>query len=122
MAEQGFAVERVSFAYGSKVALDDLSVRLLPGRFYGLVGPNGCGKSTLLDLLTGNRRPAAGAVRFDGRPLHAYGRRQLARQLALVPQDFAIHFAFTVLEVVLMGRHPYLPRFGAVSAVDLTIA
>jgi len=122
MAEAGFAIEKLSFAYGEKTVLEDLSLKLAPGRFYGLVGPNGCGKSTLLDLLMGNHHPAAGTVRFNNRPLANYGRRELARHLALVPQDFAIHFAFTVLEVVLMGRHPYLPRFGAVSATDLAIA
>jgi len=122
MAEPGFALEKVAFAYGDKTVLDDLSLDLAPGRFYGLVGPNGCGKSTLLDLLMGNQKPAAGTVCYAGRPLADYHRRELARHLALVPQDFTIHFAFTVLEVVLMGRHPYLPRFGAASAEDLAIA
>ena len=121
MAEH-FVLDRVSFAYGAKRVVDGVSLRLAPGRFYGLVGPNGCGKSTLLDLLMANRLPAAGTIRLNDRPLADYGRRQLARRLALVPQDFSIHFAFTVLEVVLMGRHPYLPRFGAVSAADLAIA
>lgn len=122
MAEAGFALDSISFSYGEKTALDNLSLNLSPGRFYGLVGPNGCGKSTLLDVLMGNRQPASGTVRYANRPLDAYGRKELARNLALVPQDFTIHFAFTVLEVVLMGRHPYLPRFGAISAADLAIA
>jgi len=121
MAEH-FVLDGVAYAYGDKRAVDGVSLTLTPGRFYGLVGPNGCGKSTLLDLLMANRRPAAGTIQLGGRPLAAYGRRELARRLALVPQDFTIHFAFTVLEVVLMGRHPYLPRFGSVSAEDLAIA
>lgn len=122
MAENCFELDRVSFAYGDKPALHELTVSLAPGRFYGLVGPNGCGKSTLLDLLMGTKRPLAGSARFAGRHLREYSRRELAAKLALVPQDFTINFAFTVLEVVLMGRHPYLPRFGSVSAADLTKA
>lgn len=121
MAEPGFILDQISFAYGEKKALDDLSLQIVPGFFYGLVGPNGCGKSTLLDLLMANRKPDNGGIQYGGRPLADYGRRALARQLALVPQDFTIHFAFTVQEVVLMGRHPYLPRFGAATAEDLAI-
>ena len=122
MAESGFVLDNVSFAYGEKQALDHLSLKIAPGRFYGLVGPNGCGKSTLLDLLMANRTPVQGRIDYNGQSLANYGRRQLARQLALVPQDFTIHFAFTVLEVVLMGRHPYLPRFGAPGSEDYGIA
>ncbi|MGV1098553.1 ABC transporter ATP-binding protein [Thiovibrio sp. JS02] len=120
MTEQGgFAVRQASFAYGEKKVLDTLDLSLPAGRFYGIVGPNGCGKSTLLDLLAGNRRVQAGGVRLGGKEVHGLPRRELARQIALVPQDFAIGFAFTVQEVVLMGRHPYIPRFGSPSAHDL---
>ena len=123
MAESsGFLLEDLHFAYGDKEALAGVDLALPPGRFYGLVGPNGCGKTTLLDVLMANRQPKMGRVRLDGEQVGSHGRRQLARQIALVPQDFAIPFAFTVLEVVLMGRHPYLPRFGTPSARDLEIA
>ncbi len=122
MAERGFILDDVSFAYGDKQALAGLNLQIEPGCFYGLVGPNGCGKSTLLDLLMANRNPNSGGIKYNGCSLQQYGRRQLAQQLALVPQDFTIHFAFTVQEVVLMGRHPYLPRFGAVGKDDLAIA
>lgn len=117
MAE-GFVLKNATFAYDNKPAVSDVSLQLPLGKLYGLVGPNGCGKSTLLDLLIGNRQPQAGGVSFQGRPLDDYSRRELACEVALVPQDFGISFAFTVLEVVLMGRHPYIPRFGVPSATD----
>ncbi len=117
MAE-GFVLDRTSFAYGVKQAVSNVSLQLSPGKLYGLVGPNGCGKSTLLDLLIANREPQTGTVRYQGRSLNGFSRRDLAREVALVPQDFGISFAFTVLEVVLMGRHPYIPRFGAPTAED----
>ncbi|MEN8142208.1 MAG: ABC transporter ATP-binding protein [Thermodesulfobacteriota bacterium] len=116
--DEGFVLENVSFCYGPKQAVCDVSLQLEPGKLYGLVGPNGCGKSTLLDLLIGNRLPQKGAVSYQGQPLADYNRRDLAREVALVPQDFGIDFAFTVLEVVLMGRHPYIPRFGSPDAAD----
>ena len=114
----GFALTGVSFAYGETPALADLDISLKPGKFYGIVGPNGCGKTTFLDLLTGGKTPDQGSVTFMDRPVAEYRRRDLARLVALVPQDFAIDFAFTVQEVVLMGRHPHIGRFASPGAED----
>jgi iron complex transport system ATP-binding protein len=114
----GFNLTGVSFAYGETPALAELDLSLAPGRFYGIVGPNGCGKTTFLDLLTGGKRPDQGSVTFMDRPVAEYRRRDLARLVALVPQDFAIDFAFTVQEVVLMGRHPHIGRFASPGAED----
>ncbi|MFA7383889.1 MAG: ABC transporter ATP-binding protein [Desulfurivibrionaceae bacterium] len=117
-AAGGFALSGVGFAYGETTALADLDITLAPGRFYGIVGPNGCGKTTFLDLLTGGKIPDRGSVSFRDRPVAEYRRRDLARLVALVPQDFAIDFAFTVQEVVLMGRHPHIGRFASPGAED----
>lgn len=122
MGNSLFELQNVSFAYGSKEVLSDISVSLPQGKFYGLLGPNGSGKTTLLDLLIANRSPADGTIGFQGKQLADFSRRELARQLSLVPQDFIIGFDYTVLDVVLMGRHPYIPRFGSPSSDDLTIA
>lgn len=117
-ADGGFALSGVGFAYGETTALADLDITLAPGRFYGIVGPNGCGKTTFLDLLTGGKSPDQGSVFFMDRPVAEYRRRDLARLVALVPQDFAIDFAFTVQEVVLMGRNPHIGRFASPGAED----
>ncbi len=114
----GFGLTGVSFAYGENQALAGLDISLAPGRFYGIVGPNGCGKTTFLDLLTGAKSPDRGSVTFMDRPVAGYRRRDLARMVALVPQDFGIDFAFTVQEVVLMGRHPHIGRFASPTAED----
>lgn len=119
---KAFILEGAGFAYNGVAALHDLSLSLPPGRFYGVVGPNGSGKTTLLDLLAGGKRPGSGTISFFGRPLDHYRRRDLARLIALVPQEFAIDFAFRVEEVVLMGRHPYMGRFGGPTAEDLRLA
>lgn len=114
----GYALNNASYSYGDTPAVNDITLELAPGKFYGLVGPNGCGKTTLLDLLVGNKVPETGTVYFNDEPLQQYKRRDLARQIALVPQDFAIGFSFTVEEVVLMGRHPYINRFASPSETD----
>lgn len=113
-----FEVEGLGFGYGPAPVLRGLDFVLSPGRFYGLIGPNGCGKSTLIDLLAGHRPPDAGRIRYRGRPLAAYSRRRLAREVALVPQDFYINFPFRAGEIVMMGRYPHMPRFGGPSPGD----
>ena len=113
-----FAVENLGFAYGATAVLCDISCALYPGCFYGVVGPNGSGKTTLVDLLCGCKQPASGSIRLGGRALADFGKRELARQLALVPQEFDIGFDFTVEETVMMGRHPHIGRFQAPTASD----
>ncbi|MGH9750627.1 MAG: ABC transporter ATP-binding protein [Candidatus Polarisedimenticolia bacterium] len=79
-----------------------------PGESVGILGPNGSGKTTLLRLLSGLLAPAAGEVRLEGRPVRGLRPRQRARVLALVPQEARLLGDFTLLEVVLMGRGPFL--------------
>ncbi len=115
-----YDISNVSFAYDTALVLDDVSFTLQEGKFYGIVGPNGCGKTTLLDLLIGNRHPRSGSVSFMGKPVSSYKKRNLARQISLVPQEFDTGFGYTVEEVVLMGRHPYIKRFASPSTKDWT--
>jgi cobalamin transport system ATP-binding protein len=115
-------VERLSFAYGVIEAVKDLSFSVGKGEVFGLLGPNGSGKSTVVRLLSRVLTPRSGRVNFAGRDLATYSREELARQIAVVPQETAIELPFSVLEVVLMGRSPHLGRFGFERAEDLTIA
>jgi len=102
------AASDIAFSYGSFRALDGLSLELAPGGLAGIIGPNGSGKSTLLLCLAGILAPQRGRVALDGRPLASLTSRQRARAVALVFQDNFFPFDFTALEVVLMGRSPYL--------------
>jgi iron complex transport system ATP-binding protein len=113
-----FQLSDVSYAYGRTLALKSLTIGLEPRKFYGIIGPNGCGKSTFLDLLVANKTPDTGQVFFKNKDISQYARRDLARQVALVPQDFTISFAYTVEEVVMMGRHPYIGRFASPAGND----
>jgi iron complex transport system ATP-binding protein len=89
----------------------NVSLELRGGKLLALMGPNGSGKSTLLRLLGGLWRPSQGAALLDGQKLNSLPRRTIARHLAYTPQDTHLDFAFTVREVVAMGRHAHLSRF-----------
>jgi iron complex transport system ATP-binding protein len=114
--------EQVSFAYGAVEVLSAISCEISAGEIVGLLGPNGSGKSTLVRLMSGVRSPRAGRVIYAGRDLQSYSRDELARSIAVVPQETTIELPFSVLEVVLMGRSPYLGRFGFERAHDLAVA
>lgn len=111
-------LQQVGFKYGAASVLQGLDLQLAKGRCYGVLGPNGSGKTTLLDLLCGLLVPESGRITFCDRPLAGWNHRQLARKVALVPQDFVVRFGFTVREVVEMGRHPHLGRFAGMTAGD----
>jgi iron complex transport system ATP-binding protein len=114
--------QSVGFAYGAVEALSAVSLEITSGEIFGLLGPNGSGKSTLLRLMSGVARPRTGQVLLSGQNLQTYDREALARQIAVVPQESRIELPFSALEVVLMGRSPYLKRFGFEQAHDLAVA
>jgi iron complex transport system ATP-binding protein len=99
------AVDDLGFAYDEKPVLRHLSLNVESGDFVGVVGPNGSGKSTLLDVIDGVLKPTSGAVTIKGQPTHGMRRRDLAREVALVPQNFALDFDLSVRDVVEMGAY-----------------
>ena len=115
-------VDRLSFSYETVPVLSAISLSIRPGEFVGIIGPNGSGKSTLLRLLAGVSHPSAGTVRLDGRSLRETPRREVARRIAVVPQETTFTFAFSALEVVLMGRSPHLGRLSLEGPEDMKIA
>src|SRR5213593_1979092 len=124
MASDTLAVERVSFAYDNRAQLvvDGVSLRVTRGAIVGLLGPNGSGKTTLLRLLSGTLTPDRGRVLLDGQPIAGLSRRDLARRIAVVPQETHSAFDYSALEIVLMGRYPHLGAFELEGASDLAIA
>ena len=115
-------IDRVRFRYAADWVLTDVAFAVAAGAFLGIIGPNGSGKTTLLKVMNGLLRPQAGAVWLNGRPLAGMRRREVARVMAVVPQDAALLFTFTVEEMVLMGRSPHLGRFGFEGKEDFRIA
>ncbi len=110
----------LTLSIGRKRIVDRVSLDLCPGEVVAVVGPNGAGKSTLLKLLTGDWKPSAGSVSVMGRPLESWSRQELARRRAVLLQSSHLSFAFSVSEVVLMGRIPH--NHGTESARDYDIA
>jgi iron complex transport system ATP-binding protein len=113
----------VRFAYrpGAPV-VDGVSLEVPHRGFAGILGPNGSGKTTLLKILSGTLRPASGRVTIDDADVHRMARHDLARRMAVVPQETQLAFDYTVLEVVLMGRYPHLGAFEIEGPADLAIA
>src|SRR2546422_3489072 len=98
------SVQHVAKRLGARDVVDAVDLEISAGEFVGLVGPNGAGKTTLLRLMAKLIEPSRGVVWLDGQALADLSRRAVARQTAVVPQAPSVEFAFSALDVVLMGR------------------
>jgi iron complex transport system ATP-binding protein len=112
----------LSVAYRRHRVLEGVDVEAAAGEWLAVVGPNGAGKSTLLRAIGGLLPLEHGRITLDGADLSAMRTRERARQVALVPQAPIVPPGMTVSAYVLLGRTPYLPRFGAEDAEDLRAA
>lgn len=120
--DMSLTVEGLSFRYGVEPILADVDLALQPGQVLCLLGANGCGKTTLLKVLGGLRRPTRGQVLLGGVPLEAVGPVDLAKRIGMVFQEHQPAFPYTALEVVMMGRTPYLGAFQQPSKLDFFLA
>ena len=97
----------LNFSYGGRTVLHNISAAFSPGKLYAVLGPNGSGKTTLIRLLSRLLQPDSGSLTLDGKSYACYGRKEFARQLALLPQARPIP-AISVQDLVSHGRFPYL--------------
>lgn len=114
-------VENLAFGYGDLALLYGVQVRIESGEMVGLLGPNGSGKTTLLRLLSGILQPQQGRIVLDGRELTHWGRRGIAQRVAVVPQELQVPFAFSVEQMVALGRTPFVNLFGSRTSRDREI-
>lgn len=114
--------EFVTIRIGGETLLDGIDFEVAPGEVVGLIGRNGAGKTTLLRTASATLTPASGRVLLGKLPVARMPRRELAQQVALVPQDIHVPFPFRVGELVLMGRAPHQPLLGLESEHDVELA
>ena len=100
-------LDDLCFSYGGRAVLHNISAAFTPGKLYAVLGPNGSGKTTLIRLLSRLLLPDSGSLTLDGKSYACYGRKEFARQLALLPQTRPIP-AISVQDLVSHGRFPYL--------------
>lgn len=115
----GIRLNAVHFTYPSGFGLARIDLFIERGERVAILGPNGAGKSTLLKLMLGLLHPGEGEISFEGDVLGRMSRAELARAIAMVPQELLLPYALTVREVVLLGRTPYLHRYRSPAREDL---
>lgn len=111
-------VTDLAFRYRNGRVLDGISFVVEAGEVLGVIGPNSAGKTTLLRLLSRVLVPESGKVTLFGRDLNALTKREVARTVAVVPQEFQVAFPFTVEQVVAMGRYPHARGIGFETGED----
>ena len=116
------SINNITFYYDSIKALDDIIFEVNEGEVLGVIGPNGSGKTTLLRCINLALRPKVGTVFIDRKNILELDRRDIAKNIGVVPQNSAMHFPFTVFDIVLMGRTPHLGRLDKETSMDIEIA
>ncbi|WP_137169683.1 ABC transporter ATP-binding protein [Marinomonas sp. FW-1] len=101
------SADKLSLKHGKISIIDQLNVTLPEGQVTAIVGPNGCGKSTLLNGLSRVHTPSSGVVMLDGKDIHSLPSKEVARRLALLPQDTLAPDGITIEELIRFGRHPH---------------
>ena len=112
----------ISVCVGSRTLVSGLNLHVSSGSMLAILGPNGSGKSLSLHTFAGLRPPKTGELLISGRSVAEWSRRALAREMALLPQNVEDPFPASVIETVLLGRHPHIPRWQWESARDFAIA
>lgn len=119
MTKDLIATRSVSFSVAERRIIDAVSISVKRGEFVGLIGPNGAGKTTLLRLLIGVLAATEGEIFLEERPLKDIRLRERARRVSYLSQDASTVFPYPVLDILLMGRYPFLGRFRRESESDL---
>ncbi|MCG7380719.1 ABC transporter ATP-binding protein [Paenibacillus sp. ACRSA] len=109
---------KLDIAYEERLIVEDLNIQIPQGKITALVGANGSGKSTILKTMARIMNPKAGNVLLDGKSIHKQSTREVAKQLAILPQNPTAPEGLTVTELVSYGRFPYQKGFGSMRAED----
>ncbi len=121
MVSMRLRVQGIEFAYNSVPVLREVAFEAREGEIIGVLGPNGSGKTTLLRCMNRALSPSKGTVLVEEKEIGSLSRKEIACEMAVVPQNCIITFPFTALEIVMMGRNPSLDRFKRETKADLEI-
>jgi len=121
MPDEILKISNLSFAYNGTKVIDNISFAVERGNFVSVLGPNGSGKSTLINLISNALKGYEGNISVFGRDIKRMSSRTIAKLIAVVPQSSSPGFDFSVEELVLMGRFPYVSRFSSEKIQDFII-
>lgn len=105
--------------YLDKTIISEIDFSVKKGEFIGIIGPNGAGKSTLIRALSRTLKPFKGNILYGARDVYKIPLNEVARSIAVVPQDTLIIFEFLVWDIILMGRTPYIEKFKGETKKDV---
>lgn len=121
MGYPSISVSNLSFSYNENLTLKNLSFEIEKNSFVSILGPNGAGKSTLVNLISKVMPIEAGEIVIEGKNIRDLNHIEIAKKVAVVPQYTSLGFNFSVYEIILMGRYPYLSRFKGEKQEDYRI-
>jgi iron complex transport system ATP-binding protein len=113
--------DKIKFSYAAEEILKGIDLEIESGSFIGIIGPNASGKSTLLKNISSSLKSDSGTVYLDHKLLNDYSSLELAKKMAVVPQNTEVNFNFCVYDIIMMGRHPYQKRWSGISEKDKKI-
>lgn len=115
-------IRDLSWQYGNEKILKDLNIKIHKSKFYSIIGPNGSGKTTLIKNISKTLESGIDTIFIDGKDVTKINNKELAQKISVVPQNTEIEFDFSVMDIVLMGRTPYLKKFQNETVDDVNIA
>jgi iron complex transport system ATP-binding protein len=114
-------IKNLNFAYGKNIVLKEINFSASVGEFIAIIGPNGAGKSTLIKIIDGILTAEGSNISLDGQLIPDFSRKELAQRIAYLPQESKFTFSYTVREVVMMGRFPYLRGVNSYTVEDIHV-
>ena len=115
-------LKKISYSVGDNKVLKDISFKCQSGEIIGIIGPNGSGKTTLLKTINGINSISGGDILLNEKSIKNYNEKELARDISFMNQNTNIEFDFPCIDIVVLGRYPYLERFQEYSKKDIELA
>lgn len=122
MSKFKLEVKNISFERNGRKILDGISFDIDKGEIVGVIGPNGSGKTTLLKTMNNINEISEGSIKFNGKNIDEFKTKELAKRISFMNQNTNIGFDFPCIDVVVLGRYPYLDNFSEYSSKDMEIA